>query len=223
MILKMILITNIITCICAYFGFIYGIIKFFKPKKAVYAQMISLAVGSMAFGRLYQVVRLLTKGEVINEFQLGVLGVIGSLLFLFSANFGLMDSLADDGSKTFLKYRIIPIVAPVAIVAIYFICIFSADYRLYIKVIGAVIAFFAAQASYFNLKHLIFPDVDYGVIKCLKSYNLLALIYSFICVFETAILASGSKVALIIIEIIMGILLLIIVPWVERGMKKWTI
>ena len=54
------LIANIITCICAFIGFIYGIVKFFKPKKAVYAQMITLAGGSMAFCRLYQVVLLLT-------------------------------------------------------------------------------------------------------------------------------------------------------------------
>ena len=45
--------------------------------------MITLAVGTMAFGRLYQVVRLLTGGEVVEKFQLGTLGVIGSLLFYY--------------------------------------------------------------------------------------------------------------------------------------------
>ena len=80
--MKLILITNIIVCVCAFAGFIYGIVKFFKPRKAVYAQMIALAVGCVAFGRLYQVVRLLTVGDMFNGFQLGVFGVIGSLLFL---------------------------------------------------------------------------------------------------------------------------------------------
>ena len=76
--------------------------------------MITLAVGCMTFAKLYQAVRILTSGDILNEFQLGVIGVIGSLLFIFSANFGLMDSLADDGSKEYFRYRIIPLVAPAA-------------------------------------------------------------------------------------------------------------
>ena len=172
MILNLYLIANIIACVCAFFGFVYGIIKFFKPKKAVYAQMITLAVACMAFGRLYQVVRLLTGGDIINEFQLGILGIIGSLMFFFSANFGLMDSLADDKSKQFAKYRIIPIAAPILIIALYLIFILFADVSTYIKIIGAIISLFAIQSSYYNLKHLIFPDVDFGVIHCLKEYNL---------------------------------------------------
>ena len=219
----MLLIANLITCICAFIGFIYGIVKFFKPKKAVYAQMITLSVGCMAFGRLYQVVRLLTEGDITDSFQLGILGFIGSLLFLFSANFGAMDSLADDGSKKFIKYRIIPFAAPAVLVAIYLIFAFLLIIKGRAFIIGAVITFFAAQASYFNLKHLIFPDVDYGVIKCLKPYNLIALIYSLTCVLEIVFINSENGIAVLIIGLIMSGLLIAIVPSVERGMKKWTI
>ena len=76
--------------------------------------MITLAVGCTAFGKLYQVIRLLTVGEIYREFQPGLLGMIESLMFLFSANFGMMDHLADDGSKQFRKYRMIPSVLPAA-------------------------------------------------------------------------------------------------------------
>ncbi len=79
------------------------------------------------FGRLYQVVRLLTVGDIFDRFQLGILGVLGSLLFLFSANFGMMDSLADDGSKEYVKYRIIPLAAPAAA----FAQAFKTDSRVY--------------------------------------------------------------------------------------------
>ena len=219
----MLLIANLITCICAFIGFVYGIVKFFKPKKAVYAQMITLSVGCMAFGRLYQVVRLLTEGDITDSFQLGILGVIGSLLFLFSANFGAMDSLADDGSKKFIKYRIIPFAAPAVLAAVYLIFAFLLIIKGGAFIIGAVIMLFAAQASYFNLKHLIFPDVDYGVIKCLKPYNLIALIYSLTCVLEIVFINSENGIAVLIIGLIMSGLLIAIVPSVERGMKKWTI
>lgn len=223
MALNIYLIANIITCVCALFGFIYGIIHFFKPKKAVYAQMITLAAGSMMFGRLYQVVRLLTGGGIIDEFQLGSLGMIGTLLFFFSANFGLMDSLADDGSKQFAKYRIIPLAAPITAAALYFFFVFLADVSLFAKIMGAVTTVFVMPASYYNLKHLIFPDVDYGIIKCLQSYNLLALIFSLTCLEEVIAVSRYSEPATLIIGIIMGALLLVIVPAVKRGMKKWTI
>ena len=184
--------------------------------------MITLAVGCMAFGRLYQVVRLLTGGEILNSFQLGLFGIIGSLMFLFSANYGAIDSLADDGSKEFTKYRIVSVAAPLVAAALYFIFIFAADTAKLTKIIYGIITVFVMLASYFHLKHLIFPDVDFGVINCLKPYNLLALIYSFICMAEMIFLSLNSEIGILIVGVIMGGLLIGIVISVERGIKKWT-
>jgi hypothetical protein len=141
---------------CAFIGFFYGIIKFFKPKKAVYAQMITLAVGSMAFGRLYQVVRLFTGDEIVEKFQLGTLGVIGSLLFLLTANSGLMDSLADYGSKRFLKYRIIPLAAPVFCAALYVAFVLFANVSNFAKIVGAVIIVVFISKPPENLLNVLF-------------------------------------------------------------------
>ena len=184
--------------------------------------MITLFVGCMAFGRLYQVVRLITIGDILDNFQLGVFGVIGGLLFLFSANYGAMDSLADDGSKDFVKYRLIPLAAPIPATVIYVIFFLFSDYPLLVKVVSGVITVFVACASYYNLKHLIFPDVDYGVINCLKQYNLLALIFEYLCIAEMIAHSRNNAVAALIIGILMGAVLIIIVPTVERGIKKWT-
>ena len=184
--------------------------------------MITLSVGCMAFGRLYQVVRLITIGDILEHFQLGVLGVIGSLLFLFSANYGAMDSLADDGSKEFTKYRLIPLAAPISAIAVYVIYFLLSDFPLLVKVVSGIITLFAAGASYYNLKHLIFPDVDYGVINCVKTYNLLALIFEYLCIAEMIANSCGSEIAVLVISIFMGAVLIAIVPTVERGNKKWT-
>ena len=219
--MKLILIANIIICVCAFIGFIYGMIKFFKPKKAVYAQMITLAVGCVAFGRLYQVVRLVTGGDMFNGFQLGVFGVIGSLLFLFSANFGTMDSLADDRSKKFIKYRIIAFAAPVVALILYILFIFFTDLPRSVKVASALVTVFVMQAGYFHLKHLIFPDVDFGVIKCLKPYNLLALIYTFLCLSEMIVIGLGNEIGILIAGVLIGAVQIGVVISVEKGMKKW--
>ena len=218
----MYIILNSIVCVCAFVGFIYGIIKFFKPKKALFAQMITLGVGCMAFGRLFQVVRLMTGGDIFGRFQLGMMGIIGSLLFLFSASFGLMDSLADDGSKQFRKYRIIPLAAPLTALAVYVIFVLFADLSLLSKVFGAVLTFFVMETTYFNLKHLIFPDVDYGIINCLKLYNVTVLIYSFLCLFELIVISNRLEILTSVASVLMGLLLLAVIPTVERGIKKWT-
>ena len=172
------LISNIFVCVCALISFIYGITQFFKPKKAIYAQMIVLGVACIAFGRLYQVVRLLTGGDILNEFQLGILGVIGSLMFFFSANFGAIDSLADDKSKKYSKYRLSAFAAPLAALALYIVFLLFFDALRLWKIVGAVVTFFIMLTTYYNLKHLIFPDVDYGVINCLKPYNAAVLFYA---------------------------------------------
>ena len=221
--MKLILITNIIVCVCAFAGFIYGIVKFFKPRKAVYAQMITLAVGCVAFGRLYQVVRLLTGGDMFNGFQLGVFGVIGSLLFLFSANFGAMDSLADDRSREFIKYRLISLAAPVAALLLYIIFVWFTDLPRSVKIASALVTVFVMQASYFHLKHLIFPDVDLGIIKCLRRYNLLALIYTFLCMAEMVVIGLGNETGILIVGVLIGSVIIGVIISAERGIKKWTI
>ena len=221
--MKLILITNIIICICAFIGFIYGIVKFFKPRKAVYAQMITLAVGCVAFGRLYQVVRLLTGGDMFNGFQLGVFGVIGSLLFLFSANFGAMDSLADDRSREFIKYRLISLAAPVSALVLYIIFVWFTDLPRSVKIASALVTVFVMQASYFHLKHLIFPDVDLGIIKCLRRYNLLALIYTFLCMAEMVVIGLGNETGILIVGVLIGSVMIGVIISAERGIKKWTI
>ena len=219
--LKLILIANIITCVCAFVGFIYGSITSFKPKKAVYPQMITLAVGCMAFGKLYQVVRLVTSGEIFGQFQLGVFGYIGSLLFLFSANYGAMDRIADDKSKAFRKYRIIGLAAPCVVAVLYAFFIFSTELPVMAQIVSVVTVVLAMNASYFHLKHLIFPDVDYGVIKCLRPYNFSALIYTFLCLVEMIVIGTGNEISILIIDILMGVILIDIIVLSERGIKKW--
>ena len=220
--MNLILIANTVACVCAFVGFTYGFVKFFRHRKAVYAQMITLAAGCMAFGRLYQVVRLLTIGSIYDEFQLGVVGVIGSLMFLFSANYGAMDSLADDGSAAFRRYRLLPILAPFSALCVCVLIWLFSDMSMLGKAIAAVIALFVAGSSYFNLKHLIFPDVDFGVINCLKPYNSLALFLEFSCLAEITAYGFGSKTATAIVGILTGVILLVIPFSVERGIKRWT-
>ena len=217
----MYLIANIIVCVCALAGFIYGGIRFFRPKKALYAQMITLSLGCIAFGRLFNIVRLLTDGNLTDHFQLGFLGLIGSLMFFFSANYGTVDSLLDDRSKEFTKYRLIALAAPVAAILMYVGLFLLSEVSDLWKIMGAVLTVFVMVASYFNLKHLIFPDVDFGVVKCLRPYNLLALIYSVSIFVESCALSRNNELLTFICCCVTGLVTAAIIPTVVRGIAKW--
>ena len=220
--MKLILITNIVVCVCAFAGFNYGMIKFFKPDKAVYEQMIALAAGCVAFGRLYQVVRLLTGGDMFNGFQLGVFGVIGSLMFLFSANFGDINRFLDNKSKGLLKYRLISLAAPAAALVLFLLFIWFTDLPRSVKIASAMVTVFVMQASHFHLKHMIYPDDESGVIRHLRLYNLLALIYTFLCLAEMIVIGLGSEVGILVTGVLIGTVLIGVVISAERGIKKWT-
>ena len=217
----MYLIANIIVCACALAGFIYGGIEFFRPRKALYAQMITLSLGCVAFGRLFNVVRLLTGGTLTDNFQLGFLGMIGSLMFFFSANYGTVDSLVDDRSKGFRKYRLIALAAPVAAILMYAGLFLLSDVSDMWRILGAVLTAFVMAASYFNLKHLIFPDVDFGVVKCLRPYNLLALIYSVSIFVECCAMSRDNELLTLICCCVTGLITAAMIPTVVRGIKKW--
>ena len=221
--MDLLLIANIIVCICAFFGFIYGGILFFRPKKALYAQMITLAMGVIGFGRLFLVCRILTGGEITETFQLGFVGMFASFLFFFSANYGAVDSLIDDGVNRSTWSRLVPFLAPLAAIILYIVFFIVRDASLMWRIFGAMLTLNIALSTYFNLKHLISPDIDKGVITCLRPYNLLALIYAASVLVECIGLSSGNTILAFAAGLISAISIILIIPLIERGVKRWLI
>ena len=219
--MKLYLTANIIGFVCSLFGFIFGGIKYFRPRQALYAQMITLALGCSAFGRLFYIVRLLTSGFITGSVQLGFFGIVGSFMFFFSSNFGTLDSLLDDRSKEFRKYRLISFIAPAVMIGLYVWLFATADIQKMWKILGAVLMFFTVQSSYFNLKHLIFPDVDFGVVKCLRLYNLLVLIYTLAVFGECVGLSRYNPKLTLVCCIVSGVMSAAMIPSIVRGLKKW--
>ena len=221
--MNLLLIANIIVCVCAFAGFIYGGILFFRPKKALYAQMITLAIGCVAFGRLFLMCRMLTGGEITTTFQLGFVGMIGSFLFFFTANYGAVDSLIDDSINDGIIHKIIPFIAPVTAVALYVGFFIIGETSLMWRIFGGILTVIIMASSYFNLKHLLSPDIDKGIITCLRPYNLLALVYAMSVLVECVGLSRGANVLAFVAAVVSGISILLIIPLIEWGVKKWLI
>ena len=206
--MNLILIANAIVFGLALISFIYGATIFFKPKKALYGKMITFALLCIVFGRLFNVVRLLTNGNLYLNFQLGSLGIIGSFMFFFSSNYGTIDSLVDDGSKEFMKYRLIGCIAPAVSIVLYFPLFFAGHIPLLWKVQGAVLIVFVALCSYYHLKHIVIPDVDFGVLKNLRPFNLCALAYMCTSVLEFFALSRRMEPLVLVSCCMTGVFLL---------------
>ena len=213
---------NILIAVCGLSGFLYGSIKYFgKRQPPLFSVMIILAVGCSTLGRIYQFLSILTGHTVTNMFHVGLLGVMGTFSFFFSANYGPIDTLVDDGSPMFRKNRLIGVLGPIC-VALLYLPIFSSEVGLAVKVSYGIVAIFIGLSLYYNVKHLFISDVEFGIVSCLRPYNALAIFYGILCMLELLTFVYETRVLSMVIEIAIAFILLFIVPIMDRGVKKWT-
>ena len=209
--------------LCAMFGFIYGLVKFFREPSALYSRIIVFGIGCTMLGRLFATLQLYTTGEIQHGFHVGVLGIVGSFLFFLSANYGQMDSLADDGSARIRKYRWIAVIAPAVVVAMYLVTIRLNGWGER-AVVDGIITLVISQASYFHLKHLIVPDVEGAVIHSIRGYNRMALIYAGLCMAEMIVnCIPNAGIWKHLLYVALCINLVLFIPVLEGGVKKWRI
>ncbi|SDB07345.1 hypothetical protein [Eubacterium oxidoreducens] len=216
------MIAALIVFIASLIGFLYGVVTIVVRRNALYLKMIALGIACIMISYFYFTLQLLTREMIPSGFNVGMLGLVGCFLFLLSANYGQMDSLADDGSKTFAKYRYISYVAPI-VLAVVFVFAYMTSAELAKKISYTLVAAIVVAASRFHLKHIIFPDVDYGVIKCIRGYNMIALV---LCAATIIMMVSDcAQIAglYIVSNIIIAGCCVIVLPVLKREVAKWTI
>ena len=214
--------THIFMLMASLLGFLYGAKHFLKKGKAMYLWMITLGVFCTMMGTLFEMILLWTKGTLPEGFYVGLLGYVGTFLFFMSANYGQMDSLADDGSKQFLKYRLIGLLAPIVLALIFSPALYF-DEIMARKLSCLFVVIFILPASYFHLKHLIFPDVDYGIIRCIRGYNALALSYAVCCVLKLTVGCLDLAFISNALDVVSGLILLALLPVLGKEVKQWNL
>lgn len=202
------------------FGFIYGMIRFFKKGVALYLQIIVCALGCMMLGRLFVTVSLLTTGEIPNIFHIGYLGTFGCFMFLFSANYGQMDGLVDGREKEYRKYRLLPLFMPLAI-AVFAAAMMFSDCGLQSKIITLLAYIPITLASYYHMKHCIMPDIEMGILKSIRPFNLCALAFCLVSALELLFVAFDAVYAQYVTSVILTALSVALIPVLEKGAKKW--
>ena len=220
--MNVLLIANAAVCVCAAFGYQYGIHRFFGKGKVLYLKLVVSGVGCLMFARLFPVIFILTQGEMKPGFNIGMLGLAGSFMFLLTANYGGMDSLVDDRTRTFLLTRIVSLIAPIVVIGLYAFVFFEVD-MLSIRLGTGIVVLFMIPCVYYHLKHSIIHDEDLGMVRPLRPYNLLALVYALSVCFEFIGEYMVIEPLYIAAMSVQGLMAVMMVPVAGSGVAKWTI
>ena len=216
-------IAELVPLLATLFSFIYGLKYFFKKGKPLFLQTITMAMASHALGSIYHLCQTLTSDVLIEGFTPAYLGRIGFFLFILTASYGQMDRIVDDGSPKMKSSRYIAFIAPICAVLLYIPNWMVDDVPLQTKVVYAIVWVPAIIAVYFNLKHAMIPNMDFGFIKAIKPYNILTL---FLCFSELICLTAWDyyyMVPLVISAVVFGVLCICTMIVAKKGVEKWTI
>ena len=216
-------IAELVPLSAALFSFIYGLNKFFKKGKPLFLQSITMAMGCHALGSIYHLCQTLTTETVLEGFTPAYLGRIGFFLFLITASYGQMDRIVDDGSAKIRPTRYIALAAPVAAALLFVPNALIDDLPLATKVSVLLVWLPGVVSVYYNLKHAIIPDCDFGFIKAIKPYNILAVCLGFA---ELLCLTAWDylyNVPLVLSTVVFAVLCVAMMITARKGAEKWTI
>lgn len=217
-------IAEIVPPVATLISLIYGLKHFFKKGKPLCVQSVTMAMASHALGSIYHLCQTLSGKDVAEGFTPAYLGRIGFFLFILTASYGQLDGIVDDGSSKMRRARILALLAPVAAAFLYIPNAMMEDVPTATKVMYALVWIPAIICVYFNLKHAIIPDLDFGFIKAIKPYNVFVLLLSFSELLRLT--ASGGydhPVLLAVAAITFGTLCICTMIFARKGVEKWTI
>lgn len=216
-------IAEIVIVSATLFSFIYGVGKFFKKGKPLFLQSITMAMGCHTLGSIYHICQILTTKTVLEGFTPAYLGGIGFFLFFITASYGQMDRIVDDGTARMKASRYIAFIAPVVAGLLFLPNAFMDDLPLKTKISLSLVWLPAMVSVYYNLKHAIIPDCDFGFIKAIKPYNILAVVSG---LSELCCLTAWDyfyNLPIVITSIIFAVSCVATMFAAKKGVDKWTI
>lgn len=182
-----------------------------------------MAMASHSLGSIYHLCQTLTSDNVVDGFTPAYLGRISFFLFILTASYGQLDRIVDDGSPQMRRARIVALIAPVLAALSYIPNVLMPDVPIATKIVYAFVWMPAVPCVYFNLKHAIVPDLDFGFIKALKPYNIFVLLLSFSELLCMTAWAYYYSVQMAAASIVFAVFCVCTIVFAKKGVEKWTI
>lgn len=195
----------------------------FNEKKALFPKLVALGIGCLALGSLHDLVYLIVQSRQISGIYLSFLGIIGCFLFLLSANYGQLDRLFDDGSRSFLKYRLIALATPAVMLSLFIPIVFFDGIPLGMKIFAFLGWLPMSAASYYNTKHAILPDCGFVFVKVIRPYNIAAVALELSQALYIVMNVYRLSAGILVSSVAVSVSLMAVLFCAKRGAEKWTI
>lgn len=215
------IIINIYLLVCACIGLIYGLTAMYRKKQPLYFKLMVFPIACQVFSRAFYTITLLCYGELPSTFNIGFLGFATFFLFLYFPNVGTIDNLVDEKKERFTKYRMLPIIVPTLELAVAIVAFFFDYAQLPVRIFFIILTLFAGLAGYFNMKHLIIPDVEDGIINSLRRFNLVCLIFEVLSLSEIGLYCFDLQSPVIFVQALLGVFYIAFLPFLSKEARKW--
>ena len=134
-----------------------------------------------------------------------------------------MDRIVDDGTPAVRPSRYRALIAPVCAALLYLPCVSIGDLPTSTKAANLLVWLPALFSVYFNLKHAIIPDCDFGFVKAIKPYNMLAAGLGFAELLWLMAWNYLHSLSLVITSVIFSALCIATMIAAKKGAEKWMI
>ena len=172
------------------------------------------------FSRAFYTSSLLCYSELPDIFNIGFLGFAAFFLFLYLPNVGVIDRLVDDKKKEFLEYKLISLIIPAIELAVSIVALLLKYVSISARISFVVLSVLAGLAGYVNMKHMLIPDVENGIVKSLRRFNFLCIILEILTLAEIGFFCFSLE-SPIVIQVLLGIIYIFFLPFLNREVKKW--
>lgn len=205
------------------FSLIYGLKHFFKKGKPLCLQSITMAMASHALGSIYHLCQTLTSEDIVEGFTPAYLGRIGFFLFILTASYGQLDRIVDDGTSKMRRARLVALIAPLLAILLYIPNALMEDVPIATKVVYALVWIPALLCVYFNMKHALIPDLDFGFIKAMKPYNIVVLLLGYSELLCLTAWDYYYPIQMAVTAVAFAALCFLTMIFGRKGVEKWTI
>lgn len=220
-----IMIAELVPIAATLFSLIYGLKHFFKKGKPLSMQSVTMAMASHTLGSIYHLCQTLTSEAHVHVdgFTPAYLGRIGFFLFILTASYGHLDKIVDDGSIKMRPARMYALIAPACVFLLYSPIAFIEDVPKSTQIVYLFVWIPAMFSVYFNLKHAIIPDFDFGFIRAIKPFNWFVLLLSFSELLCLTAWMYDYPIPMAVLAIVFAVLCIGTMVSAKKGVEKWTI
>ena len=134
-----------------------------------------------------------------------------------------MDRIVDDGSPALRPSRYLALIAPVCAALLYIPNICYGCLSTVTRVSMLLVWVPALFSLYFNCKHALIPDCDFGFVKAVKPYNILAVCLGFAELFALTAQNQYHGIVFMVTSVIFSVFSIAIMFAARKGAEKWMV